>query len=189
MSRSAVGKIGIEGDDDVRLVEVIDGVDVAAERHAHPFTNIVATHRFPLMPLESRILRKELPDLRAERRRRHGLRQQSQCAGALEGSLQCPDEFTPRGDFAEVPDDLRAVGIVEAKNRRLHEGIGCTETRRMIGIALDLRRPSHVALDEDAGAESAERHRAREEHRLSGNQIFGLLGIRDDFFRWPIAGC
>src|SRR5437773_2446906 len=60
MSRPAVREITIERDDDVRLVEVIDGVHVAAERDPQALAHVVAIHRLPLMPLDSRILREEL---------------------------------------------------------------------------------------------------------------------------------
>ena len=57
----------------------------------------------------------------------------------------------------------------------------------MIGIALDLRRPSHMTLDKNAGGRSPERHRAGEEERLAGDEILRLIDVGDDLFRRPIA--
>ena len=62
------------------------------------------------------------------------------------------DERVERANLAEVRDRLRAIGIVEAEDRRLREEVGGAEARRMIGVAFDLRRPALVALDEQADA-------------------------------------
>ena len=106
-------------------------VDVVAERHARPFANVVAIDRFPLMPLHAGIHRQDLLDVRAERRRGDRLREHSQSRavrlrGAQHG-LQCRDEFAPRRCVAELAHDLRAIGIVEAEDGCLHEGVACTE--------------------------------------------------------------
>ena len=74
---SAIEDVGVERDDDVRFVEVIDGVGVAAEREAQTFAHVVAAGGFPLMPLRAGRLRQELLDLRAERRRGDGLREEA----------------------------------------------------------------------------------------------------------------
>ena len=53
----------------------------------------------------------------------------------------------------------------------------------MLRVALDLGRPSLVALDEQAGGDAAERHRRREEQRPAGDQLLGLADVRDDLLR------
>ena len=53
----------------------------------------------------------------------------------------------------------------------------------MRGVALDLGRPSLVALDEEPRGDAAERHGRGEEERLAGYEVFGLTDVRDDLFR------
>ena len=65
------------------------------------------------------------------------------------------DERLERADLAEVRERLRAIGVVEAENRRLREEIRRTPAGRVIGVAFDLRRPALVALDEQADAAPA----------------------------------
>ena len=77
-------------------------------------------------------------------------------AGALERLLRGQrgadgaEERRPRPDLAEVGDRARAIGIVEAENRRLREDVAGAEAAGMIRVAFDLRRPPLVAFDEQA---------------------------------------
>ena len=50
----------------------------------------------------------------------------------------------------------------------------------MVRIAFNLGRTAHMALDENAAAEAAERHRRREEQRLAGNDLLRLVDVRND---------
>ena len=99
---AAIEEVGVERDDDVRFVEVIDGVRVAAERQPQSFAHVVAAGRLPLMPLRAGRLRQELLDLRAERRRGDGLRQEAQptppplSAGASVARNSLQVEISPR---------------------------------------------------------------------------------------------
>ena len=62
---------------------------------------------------------------------------------------------------------LRAIGIPQLQNRRLSENIGGTETRRMLGIALDLGRAPHLTFDEYSPSVSIAHERSSEEARQS----------------------
>src|SRR5439155_16000516 len=62
--------------------------------------------------------------------------------GSLEGS--------PRADPSALLDGLGSIRIVEIEKTRLREEVGGAQARGMIGIAFDLDRPSHDALDEEA---------------------------------------
>ena len=131
MSRTFVEEIRIERDDDVRFRQVVMNIDVISERELRAFAHVVAIHRFPLMPLNAGIEREELLDLIAERRRRDRLRENSK-SGAIrlrrgEHWLQRGDELAPRRGVAESANDLRAIRIVQAEDRRLHERISSTE--------------------------------------------------------------
>ena len=59
-----------------------------------------------------------------------------------------PVERSPRGRPPEVARRARTVGIVEPEQCRLGEGIGRTEARRMVGIALEFRRAPDMRLSE-----------------------------------------
>ena len=50
----------------------------------------------------------------------------------------------------------------------------------MIGIALDLGRPSFVVLDQQADAGAGKRHRRGEEQRLARDELLGLPDVRHD---------
>src|SRR5260221_1925443 len=58
----------------------------------------------------------------------------------------------------------------------------------MVRVALDLRRPVHVRLDQDAGGVAAEGHGAGEEDRLAGDEVLRLADVRDDLRRGIVAG-
>src|SRR4029077_6534374 len=83
-------------------------------------------------------------------------------AAARPGAVERPAEGVakggPRSDLPGAGDDLRAVGIVEAEDRCPDDGVARTEARRVLGVALDLRRAALVALDQDTGAVAGERH-------------------------------
>ena len=52
----------------------------------------------------------------------------------------------------------------------------------MLGIAFDLGRPAHVALDEQTGRDAAQRHRGGEEERLAGDDLLRSPHIGHDLF-------
>src|SRR3989442_6385903 len=53
--------------------------------------------------------------------------------------------------------------------------------RSMLGVALDLGRPSHVALDQHAGADPARvGHGGGEEERLPRHDVLGRLHVRSE---------
>jgi hypothetical protein len=188
---AAAGEVGVEGDDDVGLVEVVDSVHVRAEGHAQPFAHVVAVHRLPLVPLHARIGREELLDLRAERGRGDGLGEEAEAGavrlrGGRDGDER-GDELAPGADLAELVDDLGAVGIVEAEDRRLHLRVARAEGRGVIGVPLDLRRAAHVRLGQHAAGDAAEGHGRGEEERLAGDEVLRLADVRDDLLLGAVA--
>src|SRR5688572_21284378 len=59
----------------------------------------------------------------------------------------------------------------------------------MVRVALDLRRASLVALDEQAHTGAGKRHGRRVEERLAGDELFGLPDVGKDLLcRLPGAG-
>src|SRR5262249_38597409 len=75
---------------------------------------------------------------------------------------------------------LRAIRVVEAEHGALRGDVGGAQAGGVSRIALDLGRAALVALDDDADAEAAERHRGGEEERLPEHDALRLLHVRDD---------
>src|SRR5437868_8390237 len=53
----------------------------------------------------------------------------------------------------------------------------------MVRVSFNLRWTAFVAPDKKRRCYSAERHRRCEEERLAGNNLFGLIDVRDNLFR------
>ena len=100
------------------------------------------------------------------------------CGASHFGELR--EERLPGADLAELGDHLRAIGIVEPEDRGLRESVRRAEARGMVGIALDLRRPAEVALDQDASGIAAQDKRARIVARLPRDPVLRLADIGDD---------
>src|SRR6185437_774247 len=93
------------------------------------------------------------------------------------------DEGLPALDLTTPRHRLRAMRIVEAEDARLLDGAGGAEARRMIGIALDLYRPPHLMLEQDAGRIAIERGRGGVVAGAGGNDAGRLLDIRPQLAR------
>ena len=76
------------------------------------------------------------------------LRQLREMLAGEGGELRPTADPLPAVD--PLDDVLAAVGIVKLQNGRLGKGVGRAETRRMLGIALDLDRPPVHAGDQQA---------------------------------------
>ena len=63
------------------------------------------------------------------------------------------------------------------------------EAGRVLGIALELRRPSHVVFGQQRHAVTAVRHGGGEEQGPAGDDLLGLTDVRNDLLvRLPGAG-
>lgn len=65
---AAGDQVGVEDENDVGLLKVVDGVDVGAEREPRADARAVAANRLPLMPARLRQLGEERLDLGCQRR-------------------------------------------------------------------------------------------------------------------------
>src|SRR6267378_6503966 len=138
------------------------------------------------MPLAGWERFQERADLRAKRRRSNGWRQESQSSAARLHFLGKRDgqlvlELGPAPDASVMNFRLRAVRIVQPKDGCLCKRIACSQTGRMVRIALDLRGPRHVTFDQNSAGDAAERNRRRVEQRLAGDDMLRLADVRDDF--------
>ena len=89
--------------------------------------------------------------LGGKRGRHDGLADNAQAGAALlpltrHGIADRGKGLVPGARLAKLRDRLRTVGIVERQDRGLAENIGGAAAGGMIGIALDLGRPAHVAF-------------------------------------------
>src|SRR5262249_23649501 len=131
--------VRVEGDDEVRLVEVINGVRRTAGGLLRGGAGAVPRDRIPLMPLRLGKGLLDQPDLLADRRRRHRLGQEAD-AGALLGLLRIElaadrrQEISPTASLALVEDGLQPVGVVQRQNGGLREDVRAAETRWMLWI-------------------------------------------------------
>ena len=169
-------------------IEAVLRVDVLAERELRAGARVLAARRIPLMPFadgkrarRSRICAASVGELTDSVRMRRPAPLSGCCA--VSAARIAPRNADHGTNLAEVGQRLRAIGIVEAEDRRLREDVGGAEAARVQRVAFDLRRPALVALDQQAGGDAAERHRGREEQRLARDHLFGLPDVRDDLLR------
>lgn len=152
-------EIGVEREDNVGVAEVVAGVDVRAEGLHRAAVGGVVAERLVLVPLRVGQGAEQVRELLPQRRRDDGLRQDTQAGPAarvlplpFQGPAEGSEALVPGARLAEVRDGLGAVGVVEAEDGRLVERVGGAEAGGVLGVALDLRRPTHVALDQEADA-------------------------------------
>ncbi len=178
-------RVGVERDDGVGLREVVPRLDGLPVREPGARPHGVAAGGLPLVPAGLRHRREDGAELSGERRRRDRLGQDPQAVARerrvdLHARGELVREVRPGADLSEAGDRLGAVGVVERQDERLREGVRGPEARRVVGVALDLRRPALVALDEKARGVAAERRGGREEERPARDDLLGLLHVGDD---------
>ncbi len=194
VARTRIQEVGVEREDDVRLVDPVVAIEVASEREARACAHLVAPGRLVLVPRRLREVLQDLLDDLVQRRRgdRFGQDAQARALARLlrqDGRPHRAEELGPGAHLAAEADRLRAVGVVERKHRRLREDVRRAQARRMLGVALNLRRSPHVILDEHGAADARERHRGREEERPPRHELLGLPDVRHDpLFRLLGAG-
>src|SRR5262249_35182743 len=159
--------------DDLGVLEVMDGVQLLPEGERGPLERIAAPGRLVLIPLrlrealaprpqsEPRRIRRLLPLLPGPLAGPQGspsrpggsARQHAHSLAALlrlllEGAAQGGERLVPGPRLTEVGDRLRPLRVVQAEDRRLRERVGGAEAGGVARVALDLGRPALVSLDE-----------------------------------------
>src|SRR5262244_753117 len=150
MPRTAGKKVGVERKNHVRAVDPEDRLDRLSERGRGAGPYAVSVVGFPLVPARPRKVAKQSEKLSSERRRADCFGQDAQSIAFLRSRLLQSDanrgkERRPCPDLVEKGDALGPVWIVKVVERRLAEGIGRAEARRMERIAFRFRRTAHVA--------------------------------------------
>ena len=180
-------EVGVKREDDLRLGEVVDPVVRPAQSGDRGEGLVVRRRRLPSVPARLGALGEDRPHLVGEGRRgdRTGQDAHPQAAQrllGLEERRRLVDEGPPGADAAKVDDRLRAVGVVEVEHRGLGEDVGRPQARRVVGVALDLRRPAGVALGEHPVAVAALDVGAGEVERLARHDLLRLADVGDDPF-------
>src|SRR5262249_44479427 len=101
-------------------------------------------------------------------------------------SLHRRDERIPSPCFALVEIGLRAIRIVEVKDRALREQVRATLTDRMLRISLDFCRTSFMTARQHWNGVCAESKRGRVVHRTPEHHALRLLYIGHDRLRWHL---
>ena len=187
-------EIGVERDDDIGLVEVVDGLAGRARRLTQAQASAIAGDWIVLMPMRLRVVLKNRREELGQRGRGDRLGQNPETGAPSrllagqrrsDGCLKCG----PRSDLTPVGDRLRPIRVVQAKYGGLRQDVGRPQTRRMLGISFDFRRTAHVALDEDRPRDAAERDGAGEKQGPAGNEVLRLADVGNDVLgRLPRAG-
>ena len=138
-------KIAVQGDDHFGLVEL-----VVRHRRAG-LDELIPIPRLVLVPLRLRVLLQQRRQLRRQRGRGHGVREDAQarpgfCALLGQRGHQISQKLFPRTDLPSPPHGLRPVGIIEFQDRRLVENARRAQAHRVVRVALDFRWPALVTL-------------------------------------------
>ncbi len=145
MPRPAAQEIRIEREDDFRVFRVINRIHVASESELRALERSITKGGFPLVPFRLRIERQNRLNLRRKGRRSDDSRENAEsfASGGPERyrqRLRRVQELRPGLDLPGFGDGLRAIGIVQIQDGSLRKCVRRAQTRRMVGIALDLRR-------------------------------------------------
>src|SRR5258708_38376477 len=119
-------EVGVERDDDIGLVEVIDGVRRAAGPLLRRGARAVARDWIPLVPLRFRERLSDERDLVVDRRRRDGLRQEAKAGSLLgllarEGCLDGVEKISPRADIPPIQERLYQIGTGKSEDGHLRD--------------------------------------------------------------------
>ncbi len=179
-------EVGLEAQDDVGALEPVLGLDRLAEGQLRARADVVAVGGLPAHPPGLGELGAECLQLRGEGGRGRAPGQEPHAGPALllvEDLAQGLAEGAPGAVLPLIEHGLRAIGIVEAEDVRLAEHVGRPEALRVVGVALDLRRPPLVALHEDAARVAVVGDRGGEVERAARHELLRLPDVGEDLLR------
>ncbi len=187
-SRPVVKKIRIERQNDVRLLQPVNAIHIPPKRQLRSFARVVRPARLVHVPLRLRIKRQQRRHLRPKRRRSARIAQnpQPRALRALPIRAHVRDSRQESRPIADAPfthHHLRTIRVVKRQNRSLGENIRRPQTSRMLQIPFHLRRPPHVALNEQPHRPARIRHRSRIKKRLARNDLLGRFHVRHNLLR------
>ena len=154
----------------------------ATEREPHGLAAVGHAARLEHVHAAFRQHCRQLPELAHQRGRRHVAKQQAQSLALVrnpvaphvgKGAL----ERRPRARRGAMRRALRAVRIVKLQHGRLHEGVAAAFRYRMVGIAVELGRPTCISRGQHRLRITLEANRRGVITRHAGRELFGLVDI------------
>ena len=183
----AAQEVGVEGDDDGGVLEVVRGAKIATQRAIHPDPRGVVAGGAVGDPAGAGAF--HLLAQAEQRRAGRGLAEHDGAgteAAGLARAARKGDEVGPgrglRGlaGGAARANGAGAVGVVEVEHAGLREHVRRALAHRVLGVALDLGRAPFVALDQQALQDAAHREGRRVVVGDAGDDLLGLAGVRQD---------
>src|SRR4051812_4576682 len=144
-------EVGVERDDDVRLLDAVHRVHRLSEGRDHARAERIAVDGVVLEPLRLRIELEQVAHLRGHRGRGDALGQEADASSAqrflrYERLADGTEERAPGFYVPDVLDSLRAIGIVESEDGSLRKNVTAAERRGMVRVPFHLRRPAFITL-------------------------------------------
>src|SRR5262249_57153184 len=151
--KPGVKKIGVQGNDHVRSIELVNRFNRLAKSHTRAIVDIVAINRLIDMPLRLRVSLQKRLQLVVE-----GWRGDCLGKNANPGTLQsflniqraadCVKKLAPGAHITHEANGLRAVWVIQIKNGSLSKRIRPAQARRVQRISFDLGWPIGMAFDQ-----------------------------------------
>ncbi len=187
IARTGRQEIGVEGDDHVGVGEIVVRVGGLTEGLLGAGARGVWSGGIPLVPLGGRIELLNAAKLSGHGGRGHRLGENPDARAILclllcQRLAQFAGELAPRADLTVKSERLGTIGVVELEHRALRVRVAGAERGGMLGVALHLGGPAHVAFGEQAVGKTVHRHGGGEEQRTPRNQVFRLAHVRHDVF-------
>ena len=183
--RTGSEKVAVQRQNDSGIFEMILSIDKFTKREKRSLDHIVAVSRFVLVPFGRRKFLQQSIYLLGQGRRGNAFCEHSQpCSLALplraQSLAQVAQKSAPGTYFSQMGERLGTVWIVKREHRGLCEHIGCSQTGRVVGIALDFSRSSHMTFNQDTLGDSSQRHGRGEKQRLAWYNLFGRPNVGHD---------
>ncbi len=186
-------QVAVERHDRLALVEARDRPHRPLEGERGPGALVVPRQRLVLVPLDRELRGQPLLE-RAQRRRRRcfGEHVRSAVLQRVAQRWKLGPERFHRSAAAVVRRVLRAIRVIEVKDRRLHEcmrtgaplraGNDATAGERVLRVAVEVNRPTLVRRREERVPDAGELVRGGVLQRRARNLILGPASERDDVF-------
>ncbi len=98
----------------------------------------------------------------------------------LQSASQGGQGLVPSPRASAVCDALRAIGIVQSQDRGLMIDARRAPACRMVGVAFNFCRPTHVTFDEQTDGRSCKRHGRRKKEGLACHNVARRMDVRND---------
>ena len=188
--RVGVEEVGVDREDRARLLEPVHGEERPPERPGDALVHVSLAGGLVDDETGARELRPERRREAEERRGRGGRQEEGEAVSPFVRARPlrpARDERGPARRLAAPPHGRGAVGVVEVEDRRLHARARRAAARRVQLVALDLRGPPLVALDDESPRAGGAGHRRGVAAGDARNDLLRSLDVGDDVGLGPAA--